>query len=96
MVASAINDELTASGVVDGITVGVRPLEQIVTVGTPPSADPEEVEAARVIAADVIDREAQRIAADRPETVDIEEPWSVSVLRLMTVTAANANDAPIG
>lgn len=86
----AIQAELQENGLGADVAIASAPLDQTITVGTPAEADPEVVDRVQALAREVVDRESRRIAEERPESIDIEVPWSVSVLRFDNSTFTDA------
>jgi len=95
-VALAISAELSAREPDVEVHLSIQALDQILTVGTPPGTSEDAIERLTQIASRVIDEEADRIAAERPESVNVDVPWSTQVLRFATVVVTNSLDAPIG
>lgn len=93
-VAVVINNELIAQDLATDVAVLIAPMDQHIIIQTASSADAATVERVHSLARDLIDQESARIAAERPDTVDIDVPWSTSVLQFATVHAQDA-DLPI-
>jgi len=76
-------------------SLSIEPLDQTITVGTPPGTADDVIEQLAATASTVIDAESARIAAERPDSVDIDIAWSTRILRFATVLWG-PDDAPIG